>query len=76
MNRGVDGDESAPWERSRTTHFYNREELITKIVRFLHFFRKVLASTPGISLTDRENSSGEIIFESAHIYPELKYLKE
>ena len=35
-----------------------------------------LCATPGISLVDGENSSGEIIFESVHINPELKYQKE
>ena len=34
------------------------------------------APTTEISLIDGEDSSGEIIFESVHIYPEIKYLKE
>ena len=45
-------------------------------VRVFAFLLESFAPTPGVSLIDRENSSGEIIFESVHIYPELKYLKE
>ena len=62
--------------RTRTTHFLWPGGVDPQNFAFLNFFWKVFAPTPGISLFDRENSSREIIFESVHIYPEFKHLKE